>query len=270
MLLTKVILNIIFLFIISSTAFSQKYPEMVKVKGGTFLMGDLRKDFTSYTPELMGTKSGRTLRAEIDSSFFKNDGKLGKVTVVDFLISKQPISVEQYKAYCYSMGFDMPELPKTLKETYPMVNISFEDAESYCRWLSRKTNKKYRLSMEAEWEYAAKGANLNRPKGQEEQPEVSYKETPVDNDAIIKGNGLVWEWVLDVYGDKDWAKYTPRHKRVVRRGATGKKSASEQLYDRKGIFQDSTTVDIGFRVVESLSQPKRPKKKHATPRVWSS
>ncbi|MNR14837.1 Formylglycine-generating sulfatase enzyme [compost metagenome] len=144
----------------------------------------------------------------------------------------------------------MPELPTDTKETDPMINVSFEDTESYCRWLKRKTGKEYSVPTEAEWEFASKGASSSIPKGLETQPEVGYKEIIVDNDLILRSNGLVWEWVQDIYLDKDRVKYSPRNQRVVRKGTTGKKSANNQPYLRKGIFQDSTKVDVGFRVVE--------------------
>lgn len=43
------------------------------------------------------------------------------------------------------------------RENEPMVCVSWMDAQAYVDWLSRKTNRKYRLLSESEWEYAARG-----------------------------------------------------------------------------------------------------------------
>lgn len=99
-----------------------------------------------------------------------------------------------------------------------MINVSWNDAQQYVKWLSQKTGKEYRLLSEAEWEYAARAGTITRYYWGDEVgtnhancngcgSHWDDKQTsPVGSFApnawgLYDMAGNVWNWVEDCYVD---------------------------------------------------------------------
>ncbi len=74
-----------------------------------------------------------------------------------FKISKYEITLKQYKQFCDQTGRAYPKSPGNwMKDNMPVVNVSWHDAVAYTKWLSKVTNKTYRLPDASKWELAAR------------------------------------------------------------------------------------------------------------------
>ncbi len=135
-------MRIVYLLLIILAPFianSQDFPEMVKVEGGKFLMGDTH--IVGFSDELPPQP----------------------VLLNGFHIGKTEVTVKQWRKYTEETSKEMPSEPGWgWADDLPIANISFDEATAYCNWLSEKTGKKYRLPTEAEWEYAAKGGKKGK------------------------------------------------------------------------------------------------------------
>lgn len=111
-------------------------PEMVRIPAGKFLMGS----------------KGDERRPEHE------------VELSEYFIGKYPLTNREYGAFINDAKYSPPEgwhdgeYPAE-KGDHPVIAVSWEDAQAYCKWLSQKTGKQYRLPSEAEWEKAARGTD---------------------------------------------------------------------------------------------------------------
>jgi formylglycine-generating enzyme required for sulfatase activity len=85
-----------------------------------------------------------------------------RVSLRPFAIGLYPVTVGDWKACLAENGCGfMPRMAEVDDRT-PVHNVSWDDAQRFLAWLSRKSGKKYRLPSEAEWEYAARGGTTMR------------------------------------------------------------------------------------------------------------
>jgi formylglycine-generating enzyme len=79
-------------------------------------------------------------------------------------------------------------------DEHPVVNVSWSDAVAFCKWLSKKEGKTYRLPTEAEWEYACRAGTTTRYYSGDD-PETLAKVANVA-DATAKKQFPDWTWTI--------------------------------------------------------------------------
>jgi formylglycine-generating enzyme required for sulfatase activity len=104
------------------------------------------------------------------------------------------------------------------REHYPAVGITHHAAMEYCRWLSAKTGKAYRLPTEAEWEHACRAGTRTAyyfGDGADRLGDHAWYAKNADDSTHPVGQkkpnpwglydlyGNVAEWCLDQY-QEDW------------------------------------------------------------------
>ncbi len=159
-----------------------------------------------------------------------------------YWLGQTEVTVGAYKRFTGATGRQMPPEPNLNgrplnpgwgDEAMPIVEVTWDDAQAYCRWAGG------RLPTEAEWEYAARAGSTGARYGPvdevawysnnsgEKTHEVGQKRANGFGLYDVLGN--VWEWVNDWYDEnyyqnspsKDPAGPTSGKFRVTRGGCWG-------------------------------------------------
>jgi len=161
-------------------------------------------------------------------------------------------------------------------KTYPIVGVSWHDAQAFAKWLSKKTGYKFRLPTEAEWEYACRSGGKKIKYGTSTGDYLShnlanynrgalrwiYTTSPVGSFPpneldIYDMSGNVWEWCEDVYSSDAYKHHNRNNpmytgggsNRVVRGGGWGSEPRYLRCANRYSSLPSRRDDYVGFRLL---------------------
>ena len=98
------------------------------------------------------------------------------------------------KAFEFNKDYSWRNAGFEQTDEHPVVNVSWNDAVAFCKWLSGKEGKTYRLPTEAEWEYACRAGTKTRYYSGDD-PETLAKVANVA-DATAKAKFPDWKYTI--------------------------------------------------------------------------
>jgi formylglycine-generating enzyme required for sulfatase activity len=142
-------------------AVNDGYGDYVLVPAGSFRMGDNFGDGEArerpvHVVELDAYYIGKYEITNAEWTKFRDDPGYDDAR---FWPTGRPVPKDQipYWTDARNHGGSTPG-----SRNYPVLGVNWDSAVAYCRWLSAKTGKTYRLPTEAEWEKAARGTDQRR------------------------------------------------------------------------------------------------------------
>ena len=235
-------------------------PEMVVVPAGSFLMGS------------PGAEEGRD----------EDEGPLHRVTfAAPFMVGIYEVTLDEWDA-CVADGGCSGHRPVATgwggRGRHPVIYVNWNDAQSYVRWLSGKTGKRYRLLSESEWEYVARAGTrapfhtgstistgqANYDSGREgvyRGKTVPVGSFPANVWGLHDVHGNVMEWVQDCWNvsyqgaPRDGSAWESSNclRRVLRGGSWSDEPRYLRSANRNKNYTRIRSSSGGFRVARTLT-----------------
>lgn len=200
--------------------------DMVAIPGGTFTLG---------------SPAGERGRSA-------DEGPQQTVRIQPFWMERTEVTWDEYDAFAFAQAIERAQpgasaatttaadaitrpTPPYADESFgygkgrqPAISMQHHAAMEYCRWLSAKTGRAYRLPTEAEWEYAARaGSTAAYSFGDDpaKLPEFAWHTANAGGHPHLVGtkaanrwglhdmHGNVAEWCLDRYEPAAYGTFTP-------------------------------------------------------------
>ena len=247
-------------------------PQLETVPDGPFLMGTTKE------------QARQLLEEGFEEELIRWEVPQHTVKLSAYQIGKYPVTNQEYQAFIQESdlrpptNWDGDQYPEG-KGDHPVVYVSWLDAQAYCRWLSKKTGKNYRLPTEAEWEKAARGedgrvypwgdewsakkCNCNENGIDDTTPVGQYSPQGDSTYGCADMAGNVWEWCADRFDEEEYQRRTKLEEAIV--DPQGPKEGDYRVL-RGGAFVATWSVrcasrnwsspfnwncGLGFRVVAS-------------------
>jgi len=185
--------------------------KLVQIPAGKFLMGSPM------------TEWGRGQSEGLPYAKIVNNITQFEVTISKpFYLGLTHVTVDQYAAFVAETGqkHDEPGFKQT--GDHPVVNVSWNDADAFCQWLSKKSGKTVVLPTEAQWEYACRAGTKTRFSFGDNDADLGdyawYADNSMDNNkgarmthpvrqkkpnawGLYDMHGNAWQWCSDWYAD---------------------------------------------------------------------
>jgi uncharacterized protein (TIGR03067 family) len=149
-------------------------------------------------------------------------------------------------------------------DQHPVVRVSWQDANEFCRWLSETEHEQYRLPRSTEWVFAAQAG---APSNSRIKPPVNARLKFFDTTAPIGGDTASVFGMHDLFGNAgEWCDYitggaTETNMRICMGGSFRNAvndwglPAAAWFMPRVEAEESSHFDDIGFRVVRVIAEP---------------